>query len=434
MVPNPSLSVDVVVVGGGLAGLTASILLAQRGRSVCLVERSAQLGGRAVTQRNNGYSLNLGPHALFLGGDAERILRTLDLMPQGGPALTQGFAGLGEQLHRLPAGAGSLLTTGLLSAKGKAGALLFLSRLMTIEPLKLQGKTVGDWLQTEHPEVRQFAEMLVRLSSYAAAPDRQDAVAALKQLRRAMRSGALYPDDGWQSMVDSMKMTAVAAGVQFKTGSVTHVLHDARVHGVQLANGETLAAGAVILTPPPAVTAGLLNGAAQATIQGWSERLVPVKAACLDIALRRLPRPKATLVLGCDRPWYLAVHSATARLAPSGGAVIHAAWYLNPDRPDASKQLGDELEAVLDQVQPGWRDELVSRRFMPSLTVTNALDTSAGRPEPDAAQVEGLYLAGDWVAAESMLADASMGSAERAVQLALASPSKAIHPPSLSLS
>src|SRR5215470_15020353 len=38
---------DVIVVGGGLAGLTAAVELARKGRRVTIVEKSETLGGRA---------------------------------------------------------------------------------------------------------------------------------------------------------------------------------------------------------------------------------------------------------------------------------------------------------------------------------------------------------------------------------------------------
>ena len=59
-----------VVVGGGLAGLTAANALAGEGRKITLLEQSERLGGRAITQQDRGYLLNLGPHALHRGGVA----------------------------------------------------------------------------------------------------------------------------------------------------------------------------------------------------------------------------------------------------------------------------------------------------------------------------------------------------------------------------
>lgn len=64
-----------VVIGGGLAGLTAANALAETGNRVVLLEQSKHLGGRAQTQQQSGYSLNLGPHALYCGGTAFAMFR-----------------------------------------------------------------------------------------------------------------------------------------------------------------------------------------------------------------------------------------------------------------------------------------------------------------------------------------------------------------------
>ena len=40
---------DVAIVGGGLAGLTASIYLAKAGKKVIVLEKSSQFGGRGMT-------------------------------------------------------------------------------------------------------------------------------------------------------------------------------------------------------------------------------------------------------------------------------------------------------------------------------------------------------------------------------------------------
>ena len=430
----PPSSFEVVIVGGGLCGLTAATLLARAGKRVCLVERSAQLGGRAITRHQDGYSLNLGPHALYRGGHAFRILRGLGLTPRGGLATTRGLAGLGTELHRIPTGPGALLTTRLLSASSKMDAMRVLTTLPLTSPRNLEGKTVSAWLAPLAPDLRQLLLTFLRLSTYANAPERQDAGAALRQLNMAVRSGTLYLDDGWQSLVTSLTSVAKEAGVSFRTGSVTRILHDHRVQGIMLATGETIPAGNVLLTLPPAQCARLLDEEAGAPLRRWSERLVPVKAACMDLALRKLPQPKSCLALGIDLPWYVSVHSASARLAPPGGAVLHAAWYLDPaDEGPAARHEG-ALEAALDRLQPGWRAEVVQRRFMPNLTVTHALDTPDGRPEADAAGIAGLYLAGDWVGPDGMLADAAMASAERAVRLIQAASSPSIHPTSAALS
>ncbi|MEQ8690750.1 MAG: FAD-dependent oxidoreductase, partial [Pseudomonadales bacterium] len=66
-VPARSGPAEVVVIGGGLAGLTAAVYLGRAGRRVSVLERSAEVGGRARVQQLEGFHLNLGPHALYLG-------------------------------------------------------------------------------------------------------------------------------------------------------------------------------------------------------------------------------------------------------------------------------------------------------------------------------------------------------------------------------
>ena len=226
-------------------------------------------------------------------------------------------------------------------------------------------------------------------------------------------------------MVDGLSEAAHKAGVIIETGakaeSVERDVTGAK-RNVRLAGGRVLAAENVIIASSPAAAAELIGGGRQAKLARWADEAIPVKAACLDIALTHLPKPKATFALGVDRPLYLSVHSATARLAPEGGAMIHVAKYLAPDGEGSGQEVERELEGLLDLVQPGWRSALKYRRFLPDMIVMNAMPLAShegtrGRPGPQVDDEPGLFVVGDWVGREWLLVDASLASAKRAAEL-----------------
>jgi phytoene dehydrogenase-like protein len=419
-----------IVVGGGLAGLGAATLLARAGARVTVYERSSVAGGRATTQDEHGFRLNLGPHALYRGGAAARVLRDLGIEPRGGvPNASGGHAIAGGVAHTLPGGPISLLTTGLLGVSAKLEFARLLASIGHIDTAPLDATPVADWLARaiRHADVRALVAAFFRLATYTDDPARQSAGTAIRQLQLALAKNVLYLDGGWQTLVDGLRGAAEAAGVRVVAGRrVVGVDHDHAVRGVRLEDGTTSAATRVVLAVAPDEAAPLLAGDARAAVDGWAQAAIPVRAACLDVGLRRVPRPRSTFALGVDRALYLSVHSAVARLAPEEQAVVHVARYLPPGRDSEPRTDERELEGLLDLVQPGWRDLVVVRRFLPRLTVMNAMAMAtaggtAGRPGPAVPGVRGLAVAGDWVGPEGLLADASLASAARAVDAVVAS-------------
>jgi phytoene dehydrogenase-like protein len=73
------MTYDVLVVGGGAAGLTAAAYAARAGRSVALFERQARLGGLVQSVRRDGFVFDMGLRAIESAGIVLPMLEELGL-------------------------------------------------------------------------------------------------------------------------------------------------------------------------------------------------------------------------------------------------------------------------------------------------------------------------------------------------------------------
>jgi phytoene dehydrogenase-like protein len=322
----------------------------------------------------------------------------------------------------------SLLTTSLLPLGGKLELGRFFARLPRTDARAFDRTTVESWLAAtfRNASVTRFVRAFIRLSTYAADTGRMSAGVAIRQMQAALGKGVLYLDDGWQTLVDALgERTRAAGGHVFVGARVVAIESSASGHCVRLAGFTDLAASAVIVAAAPAAAAEIVASGRHDMLRRRAEIALPVRAACLDVALSATPRPQSKFALGIDRPLYFSLHSASARLAPAGGALIHAAKYLGTDGDEEAGNDASELEALIDRMQPRWRDVVVERRFLPSMIVANDLPTAeggglAGRTPVTLDGLPGIYLAGDWVGPQALLADASLASAHAASELAIA--------------
>jgi monoamine oxidase len=74
---NVNLSPKIVVIGGGLAGLTAAYRLQNKGMNVYLYEARRRLGGRVLSAFTQGRSIELGGQNICDGGEAKHLLQLI---------------------------------------------------------------------------------------------------------------------------------------------------------------------------------------------------------------------------------------------------------------------------------------------------------------------------------------------------------------------
>jgi phytoene dehydrogenase-like protein len=411
-----------IVVGGGLAGLAAATWLARGGAPVTLLERRAALGGRAETTVSDGYHFNMGPHALYRGGAAEAALRDLGVAWRGAAPPTGGALGRwrGEWV-RFPASPLGLLRCEALDMAGRWALARVMTALPRVAVAPLARQSLQSWVEEHvaHAGARAVVLSLARLATYCDAPDQISAEVALGQLQRALRPGVAYLDGGWGRLVEGLERAALAAGVEIRVGAAAEAVRGAgALWEVRLGDGALSARGVVLAT----TLAAAAKLAPEGLLRARAARALPLRAACLDVGLRRLPAPSRSAAFGLDEPIYASVHSRVAALAPEGGAVVHVARYLPPGEGVGPHQR-EALEALLDGFQPGWRALVTEARYLGGALVSSDLDLAAEGGFAGRAPVTlapGLFVAGDWVGRRGLLADAALASAQEAAQAALA--------------
>jgi squalene-associated FAD-dependent desaturase len=227
---------DVVVVGGGLAGITAALRLADAGRSVTLVETRPRLGGAAFSFRRGELSIDNGQHVFLrcctayrdllvrLGvADQVNLQRRLDipiLRADGQRARLRRTAGVPAPLHL----SASLATFGLLSWRDrlKVGRGALALRLLNPANPALDEQTLGDFLR-RHGQNDAIIDALwgiVATATLNLDPDEASLALAAKVFRTGMLDHAPAADVGYAArplgdLHSNAALTALeAAGVE----------------------------------------------------------------------------------------------------------------------------------------------------------------------------------------------------------------------------
>ena len=101
------MAVDVIIVGGGIAGLATAYELHRRGVSFTVLERGPRPGGVILSEEVDGFTIDAGPDSLLIQKPAglklcEEIGLGDRLVTTKMPRLA--FIQRGGRLHPLPAG------------------------------------------------------------------------------------------------------------------------------------------------------------------------------------------------------------------------------------------------------------------------------------------------------------------------------------------
>jgi squalene-associated FAD-dependent desaturase len=413
----------VVIVGGGLAGLSAAAALAGRGLEITLLESRPRLGGRA-SSFNDPATSDLVDNCQHVSmtcctnlADFCRRVGTSDLFRRE-PAVV--FLGPDGRLSRLRAGflpapfhlAGSFLGAKYLGWIDKLRVAYGLARLRTTRGDR-PGETFADWLLRHGQTVRTinlyWATVLV--SALNERLEQMD----VGHARKVFLDGFLRNREGFRMEIPLVPLGELygtrleawldAQGVEVRmTTGVRSVAVADDDPGVLLRSGARIAADAVILAVPFDRVRGLLPEDLAARIPGIAG-LDAMAASPITGVHFWFDRPVCPLdhavTVGRLIQWVFNHTAIQGRSVPGGGQylqmVISAAYDLLPLDKEAIR------DAVLADLAGIWPQARVAR-LLRWRVVTEHGATFAVRPGIDANRppqrtpVTGLFLAGDWTA------------------------------------
>lgn len=384
---------QVTVVGAGLAGLTAAIACAEGGAKVRLLEAHESLGGRARSSSGR-YKANLGPHVIYKDGPLWAWLQERDLLPP--------YAGL-------PLAGARFRWQGVARRTPPLGSILPVLRLRGREaPVDCDFRS---WAASHTDE--RTAEMLSAAAgvyTFHHDPGELSAAFVWEHSVRVLLSPpptARYLIGGWGSLVAALEGRARQLGVEVETG-----------HRVD--------------SPPPgpAIVATELSQARELLGDGSLE-WPSGRTVCIDLGLAHR-RGDPFVVSDLDEAGWIERFSAPdSSLAPPGEELVQAQMPIRPD--ESVEQAGLRLERLLDLSLPEWRRRETWRRRQEMDGRTGPLDRpgTSWRDRPAIDRGDGVFLAGDMVAAPGLLSEVSFASAVEASRLALAALAEAGSGPAL---
>jgi hydroxysqualene dehydroxylase len=420
------MSEDILIIGGGLAGLAAGVALAEAGCRVRLLEQKPYLGGRARSFRHaaTGSVVDNGQH-LFMGcyhstlkffnsiGTAQTVtfdsqlrVRFLDAdrkltelccpaLPSpwhllAGVFLSNSFT-FGEKMDFLRMG------KALRTAKGAANKATFLDHL-----------TVDEWLSSlgQRESLRRNFWDLLCIAAMNEDPQITSALLFDRVLRLALFNSPLDSRLGIPRTGLSDCYTGAAARAISNRGGSVELGRDVRAlqvsngecRGVRLADGTTIEAQTLLSAVPWHVLPRLLPAE---TVN--SE---PVFSRTLNLR----PAPIISLYLWFDRPVtdleFAGLRGTTVQWLFNKGKILgtdenYVSLVLSGAHDHVARPKEELRDIALQELRsllPGMRDArlthslVIKERFA---TFSPCVGVDAFRP-PAVTPVRGLYLAGDW--------------------------------------
>jgi phytoene dehydrogenase-like protein len=312
----------VVVIGSGIGGSAATLLLAHAGIPVTLVEKNRRVGGSCSGYEKQGFHIDIGTHMFCRGdkgplgdvlrragsGGAIRFVRTRDIaelrfLDPDDATKVRGVA-VPADVSRMPRFAFEIaraLQLSVTDALRAARLFTYILSMSDAEVASWDHRSIEELLEpfTDHaPTIGVFGFLL---GLYFILPYWEvSAGEALWCFRRMARDNALsYPKGGSIAIPETYVRLAQAKGAQVRTGTGVKrvIVHERRVTGVELSDGTVIPATIVISTSSVRTTVSKLVGAEHFP-EAYADRAMKIRGSYIAVQAK-IGLTKRLVEAGC---------------------------------------------------------------------------------------------------------------------------------------
>jgi phytoene dehydrogenase-like protein len=402
---------DVIIVGGGIAGLSAAALLGKKGYECCVLEQLPIAGGRARVVEKDGFLIDYGIHVHRYAGQgrAAEVLRKAGVsrrfLPAGKPLVWSN-----GKFVPFPKGPGEIITSPLLGITGKIQLIKLFAGVLIGKRDPADFKVpVTDWLARKGAaadDLQEFARLISTAGLVCSDIERASAGELAEFLRSAIKAkeASGYFLGGWDNLIEQLMRVIEENGEVRMDVKVEKILvENGEAAGVRTADGALYARCVIAAVPVQHMHKLLDNDCFDDVTWNKMKSMESTAGLSVDLCLNKRVTDIDGIIFTMN-PFTMGVFTSNIEpaLAPRGKQL--ATWYypIPRDKMDDKTYLKAErvrLNDLMESMFPGLRDAVEYERFIAMDMVDGAVPVVGQswpeRPTVDCSKVANLFIAGD---------------------------------------